>query len=214
MGDEVNTRRYDVAQRRERSAATRQSIIVAARDLMMELGYRGTTVAAIATRADVNIDTVYELVGRKPVLLRELIEQAISGTDHAVVPEERGHVKAMRAESDPVRKLAIYAGAIREIQERMAPLFVALRDAASTEPDVRRVWEEISTRRAKNMRKLVLDLQDAGGLRADLSIDDAADIVWATNSSELYVMMVVERGWSPQHYEHWLADSWCRLLLP
>ena len=36
--------------------------------------------AGIANRAGVNVDTVYELVGRKPVLLRELIEQAISGT--------------------------------------------------------------------------------------------------------------------------------------
>jgi AcrR family transcriptional regulator len=214
MGGEVNTRRYDAAQRRARSASTRQSIIVAGRDLMMERGYRGTTVAAIAGRAGVNIGTVYELVGRKPVLLRELIEQAISGADHAVVPEERDHVKAMRAETDPVKKLVIYAGAIREIQERMAPLFVALRDAASTEPDARSVCQEICTRRANNMRKLVLDLHNAGGLRADLSIDDAADNVWATNSSELYVMMVVERGWSPRHYEQWLADSWCRLLLP
>ena len=214
MRKEVNTRRYDTAQRKARSASTRQSIIVAGRDLMMERGYRGTTVAAIADRAGVNIGTVYELVGRKPVLLRELIEQAISGADHAVIPEERDHVKEMRAESDPVTKLAIYAGAIREIQERMAPLFIALRDAASTEPDAQSVWQEISTRRAHNMRKLLLDLHNAGGLRADLSINDAADIVWATNSSELYVMLIVERGWSPHRYEQWLADSWCRLLLP
>jgi AcrR family transcriptional regulator len=214
MGKEVNTRRYDTAQRRARSASTRQNIIVAGRDLMMERGYRGTTVAAIADRAGVNIGTVYELVGRKPVLLRELIEQAISGADHAVIPEERDHVKEMRAESDPVTKLAIYAGAIRQIQERMAPLFIALRDAASTEPDAQSVWQEISTRRANNMRKLVLDLHEASGLRADLSINDAADIVWATNSSELYVMLIVERGWSPHRYEQWLADSWCRLLLP
>jgi AcrR family transcriptional regulator len=214
MGKEVNTRRYDTAQRKARSASTRQNIIVAGRDLMMERGYRGTTVAAIADRAGVNIGTVYELVGRKPVLLRELIEQAISGADHAVIPEERDHVKEMRAESDPVTKLAIYAGAIRQIQERMAPLFIALRDAASTEPDAQSVWQEISTRRANNMRKLVLDLHEAGGLRADLSINDAADIVWATNSSELYVMLIVERGWSPHRYEQWLADSWCRLLLP
>ena len=39
--------------------------------------------------ADVNVDTVYALVGRKPVLLKALIEQAISGTDSAVVAEER-----------------------------------------------------------------------------------------------------------------------------
>ena len=52
-----------------------------------------------------------------------------------------------------------------------------------------------------------------GGLRADLSIDEAADVIWATNSSELYVLLTVERGWSPHRFERWLADTWCRLLL-
>ncbi len=95
----------------------------------------------------------------------------------------------------------------------MAPLFLALRDASSTEPEARQVWQEISERRAANMRRLVRDIQDAGGLRAGLSIDEAADVVWATNSSELYVMLTVERGWTPRRYERWLADTWCRLLL-
>ena len=61
---------------------------------MVERNYRGTTIAEIARRADVHVDTVYELVGRKPVVLRELIEQAISGTDRAVVAEDRAYVKA------------------------------------------------------------------------------------------------------------------------
>ncbi len=47
-----------------------------------------------------------------------------------------------------------------------------------------------------------------------MSIDKAADIVWATNSSELYVLLTAERGWSPDEYESWLAESWYRLLLP
>lgn len=64
------------------------------------------------------------------------------------------------------------------------------------------------------MRELAGDLAHAGGLRAGLSIDEAADTIWATNSSELYVLLTTERGWSPDRYQHWLADTWCRLLLP
>jgi hypothetical protein len=75
---------------------------------------------------------------------------------------------------------------VRTIQRRMAPLFLALRDAAPTEPEARAVWQEIDERRAANMRKLARDLHDAGGLRAGLSVDEAADVIWATASSELY----------------------------
>jgi AcrR family transcriptional regulator len=210
----VNQRTYDRTGRQAQSRATKQRIIDVARELMVERGYRATTVSEIARRAAVHVDTVYELVGRKPVLLRELIEQALSGTDHAVPAEDRAYVAAIRAEPDPARKLAIYAGATREMQARVAPLFLALRDASATEPEARQVWQALSDRRAANMRKLAQDLQDAGGLRPGLSVDEAADTIWATNSSELYVLLTVERGWTPDRYERWLSDTWRRLLLP
>jgi AcrR family transcriptional regulator len=210
----VNRRRYDNAGRQAQSEETRQRIIDAARDLVVARGYRATTIADIAGKAGVHVDTVYELAGRKPVLLRELIEQAISGTDGAVAAEEREYVKAIRAEPDPARKLTIYARAVRQIQGRVAPLFLALRDASATEPEAKQVWREISDRRAANMRKLAEDLKAAGGVRPGLSIDEAADVIWATNGSELFVLLTVERGWSSDRYERWLADTWCRLLLP
>ncbi|CAA9246561.1 MAG: hypothetical protein AVDCRST_MAG10-1992 [uncultured Acidimicrobiales bacterium] len=211
---EVKSRHYDNAARQIQSVETRRRILEAAAALMVERGYRATTVAEIARRSSVHVDTVYELVGRKPVLLRELIEQALSGADGAVVPEERDYVKAILAEPDPARKLATYARAVRNIQGRMAPLLLALRDASATEPEAKQVWQEISDRRAANMRNLAQNLEAAGGLRPGLSIDEAADVIWATNSSELYVLLTVERAWSPDRYERWLSDTWCRLLLP
>ena len=120
MAKEVKRRPYDAAKRQARSAETRQRILDAARERFLEGGYRATTIAAIAAQAEVNVDTVYQLVGRKPVLLRELIEQAISGTDRAVVAEERDDVRAIVAATDPVEKLTIYARAMRDIQQRMA----------------------------------------------------------------------------------------------
>src|SRR5580765_8390780 len=162
--EKVKPRTYDATARRTQSAATRQRIVDAARALILERGYRATTIAAIAAQAGVNSDSVYQLVGRKPMVLRELIEQAISGTDHEVVAEERAYVKAFRAEPDPAKKLAIYARAACKTHQRMAPLFLALRDASSTEPEAQQVWQEINDRRAGNMRKFAKDLKEAGGL--------------------------------------------------
>ena len=96
----------------------------------------------------------------------------------------------------------------------MAPLVLALRDASATEPEAHEVWQTISDRRAANMRKLAQELRKAGGLRRGLSIDEAADVIWATNSAELFTMLTVERGWKAARYERWLADTWSRLLLP
>ena len=43
------------------------------------------------------------------------------------------------------------------------------------------------------MRKLAMELRGAGGLREGLTINQAADVLWATNSSELYVLLTVEQ---------------------
>lgn len=211
----VNPRSYDASNRRLASAETRTRILDEAEALLLDRGYAATTIADVATRAAVHVDTVYRLVGRKPVLLRELIERAISGEDGAVDAEQRDYVRAIRAEPDAGAKLDGYAAAVRTIHERMAPLFLALREAAATEPDAQQVWVQISDRRARNMRHLIDDVAEAaGGLRPGVSRGEAADTVWATNSAELYAMLVGERGWSPDQYERWLGQTWRRLLLP
>jgi AcrR family transcriptional regulator len=205
-------RSYDNENRRAQSDATRRRILDAARELVTTKGYRATTIAEIARRSSVHVDTVYALIGRKPEILRELIELAISGADIPLAPEERDYVQGMQAERDPAERLAIYAAAVRAIQERMAPLLLALRDAGSTEPDAEAVWQQISRRRATNMRRLVADLGD-GALRDGVTVDEAADVIWATASSELFVLMTEDRGWSAARFERWLHDTWCRLLL-
>ena len=212
MAPSVN-RSDDNAARRARSDATRSRILEVARELIATRGYRAATIAEIARTADVHLDTVYELVGRKPEMLRALVERAISGTDRALAPNERSYVQVMRSEPDPSRKLAIYANAVLDIHDRMAPLLVALRDAASTDHEAQQVWRDISDRRARNMRDLVRDLGPDGTLRAGLSIDEAADVIWATASAELFILFTKERGWTHHAYEQWLADTWSRLLL-
>ena len=204
-------RRYDTSRRREAAARTRAAILDAAQSLFTERGYTATPMSAIAERAGVALDTIYASAGRKPELARLLIETAISGTGDAVPAEERDYVRAIRAAADADTKIIIYAAAIRAIAARLAPLLAMLQQAAPAEPQLAALWHEIAERRAANMRRFVADLAAVTTLRVDL--DEAADIVWATNAPELYQLLVGQRGWSPDRYEHFLADAWRRLLL-
>ena len=70
----------------------------------------------------------------------------------------------------------------------------------------------ISARRAANMRLFVADLRATGELRADLTDDDAADLVWSLNSPEWFGL-VTSRGRSPEQYAALLADVLLRTLL-
>jgi AcrR family transcriptional regulator len=211
VGSQVNRRGYDSGARQRASAQRRHSILAAATATFLEHGYPGATMAGIAARAGVALDTVYELVGRKPALFRLLIETAISGQDEPVTAEERDYVRAIGAEPSALGKLAIYASAIRRIHARLAPLIAVLQSAAPIDPELAALWQEISERRAANMRRFAADLASTGQL--GVPVDEAADVIWATNSPEFYLLLVDQRGWTPDRYETWLAQTWERLLL-
>ena len=204
-------RRYDATRRRQAAARTRAAILDAARQLFTERGYAATPMTAIADRAGVALDTIYASVGRKPELARLLIETAISGTDQAIPAEQRDYVRAIQAAPDADTKIAIYAAAVAAIAPRLALVLAIIQQAARDEPELARLWDQIAERRAANMRRFVADLATTAPLRLDP--DQAADIVWATNSAEMYQLLVGQRGWSPQRYERFLADTWRRLLL-
>lgn len=205
-------RRYDASNRREAAARTRRAILDAALDLFTRRGYAATPMTAIAAQAGVALDTVYASVGRKPQLARLLVETAISGTTRAVPAEERDYVREIQAAPDAETKIAIYAAAMRAIAGRIAPVLGIVQQAAPAEPELAAMWHQIAERRAANMRRFAADLAAVSALR--VSTDEAADIIWATNAPELYQLLTVHRGWRPDRYEAFLADTWRRLLLP
>jgi len=209
----VAKRTYDGSSRREAAALNRKAILESAWAMFCEKGYTGTSMQAIAQAAGIALDTVYASVGKKPALFSLLVETAISGADVAIPAEEREYVQAIRAEPEAARKLAIYAGALRSIQQRLAPLFRVLREAALTDAGLAELWNGIAERRSQNMLMFAKDLAETGQLRRDLSIDKVADVLWTMNSPEYYLLLVEGRGWEPAQFEEWLKDAWCRLLL-
>jgi AcrR family transcriptional regulator len=206
------TRPYHAPRRAEQAARTRRSILDAGRDLFTLQGYAATSIAEIAQHAGVAIDTIYATVGRKPDLMRELVESAISGTDYPVPAEERDYVQRTIAAATAREKFATYAEGIIAIHRRLAPTFLALRDAAVSDPDCASLRKQISERRATNMRRFAADLRSTGEIRADLTDDQVADIIWTMNAAE-YFDLLHQRGWTPERIRSWLADAWARLLL-
>ena len=188
-------------------------MLAAARELFVARGYPKTAVGDIAALAGVSVDTVYSSVGRKPVLLRELVETSLSGQDHAVPAAERDYVVRVRAAPTAAEKIALYAEAITSIHGRLAPVFLALRDAAVGDQDCAALWREIAERRARNMLDFAADLRATGDLREDLTDRQVADVVWSTNAVEYWVLLVHERGWTPEQFREWITDSWTRVLL-
>ena len=87
------------------------------------------------------------------------------------------------------------------------PVQLVIRDAATADPDARAVWAELQAERLAGMTIFATALRDRGHLRSDLTIDHARDTLWTYNSAELYQLLVIERGWTPEHDGRWLAAA-------
>ena len=212
MTTPVRTRSYRSPRRQEQAAATRRSVLRAARDLFTRDGYAATTVTAIAASAGVSLDTVYASVGRKPELVLAVIDGVLGSSDEPVGLEEREYVKAIRRTRSARGKIEVYAGAVGRLVPQIAPLEDALCRAAESDAECAAVWARLLERRSANMILLAEELRGTGELRTDLSDREVADIVGSTSAVD-YHLFLARRGWSPQDYERLLVDLWTRLLL-
>lgn len=103
---------------------------------------------------------------------------------------------------------------MREIMGRVGPLFAVMRGAAITEPEIAELLQRLLLIRHENMAVFVQWLERNGPLRAGLSAAEAADVVWTMSSAEVHHLLTVDRGWTTERYEQWLADTLIALLLP
>ena len=208
-------RRYESPRRQEQAAQTRRDILAAAGTLFRERGYAGTSMPLIAAEAGVVVETVYRAFGSKAGLFREVIESALAGgPTRADVPvEERPAIRAMIEEPDPRRQVAMYAATQPGIHRRAGPLLRALRDAAGTDTELRKLWDEMEAWRLDGQGRMAGMLAERGALRHDMSVEAARDVVWTLCSLAVHDLLVLERGWSYERYQAWLADALvCELL--
>ena len=216
MNHDVKTRRrYDSPHRREQAAGTRRKIIAAAQPLFLAHGYAGTTMAAIAREASVVVETVYRSFGSKVALFGAVVEAALAGgVERAELPvEERPAIAAIIAETDPARQVALYAATQPGIHRRAGPLLRAVRDAASLDSEVARVWSELEAQRYAGQARMAGLLASRGALRDGLGVETATDLIWTLTSLAVHDLLVVERAWTPEEYERWLTEALTRDLV-
>lgn len=214
MSEPVKPRRgYDSPRRREQAGATRRALLDAARELFIERGYVGATIEAIASHAQVSPETVYATFTNKRTLLAAVFDMSIVGDDAEVPVLEREWVKQLHEEPDAGRRVQILARNGRLILERIAPIVEVLRGAASVDPAIASIWESYTTQRLAGQRELVRLVGGGRAFRRGLTVEKAADIVFAIGSPETYRLLTVDRAWTPARFERWYADTLTRLLL-
>jgi hypothetical protein len=115
---------------------------------------------------------------------------------------------ALKTEAD----LVAYARFVRTINERVAPLIRVMEQAAATDPSLGELRSTLIDRLRDDCQRWIAELGPKA-LRKGLTAAEAADVMAVTGSPYVYTYFTIDAGWSPQQYEHWLADAFPQLLL-
>jgi len=208
-------RRYDSSRRREQAGRTREQIVRAAGDVFVERGYAGATIAAIAARAEVAVETVYRSASGKSGLLAAAVQAALAGgVARSEVPrEQRPGIRVVIEETDPRARFARYAEMITGVYRRAGPLLRVLNAAAASDEELAALRDSLEQQRWEGQRRFAQALAEAGTLRTGLTVETAADVIFALQAPAVHDSLVLDRGWSTGAYRDWLADLLARALL-
>ena len=213
MGEDVKAGPQRGTRRREQAQATRRRITDAGLDLFVRQGYAVTTLEQIAGQAGVAVQTVYFHFGNKRTLLKEIVDVVAVGDDEPVALLDRPWMQQFRAEPDARRALTIWIRNSRAIFARIAPIMRIVRDAAGADPDMTAQWDVNQQQRFIAHSTLAQQLADKHGLRQGLSAAKAADILFALLSLDVYLLLTVERGWTPAQWQRWITNTLVEAVL-
>ncbi|HEX9069012.1 MAG TPA: helix-turn-helix domain-containing protein [Ktedonobacterales bacterium] len=205
--DNSNTpkRGYHSPKRRNQADATRRRIVVAAARLFAERGFSTVTMEMIASEAGISLATVYLHFSGRAAVVGALAEEIVTAPELSV--------EWVVQEADPVEQVRIGAHAMRQLNERAWLITDILRSQQGNDPELERLWLLWRQRHLDAMRRAVEAIASRGVLQSRLSVEAAADVLYALTGTEVYRALVSERGWKPDRYERWLFEVACQELL-
>ena len=207
MANAKSKRPYDSSSRQAAAEHAQHRLLEVARQLFAQSGIDAVTIAEIAEKAEVSVSSVYALFESKAGILRALMSRAIFNADYERVAAR------LRAVTDPRQALRLTAAVARSIYEGEAKELALLRGAASFSPGLKKLEAEFEDRRYELQSARIELLFNLRRQRPGLSLERARDLMWMFTSRDCYRMLVVEKQWSPEEYESWLAKLLVRELM-
>ncbi len=193
--------------RQERAAGTRRRMLDAAYDLFCELGFRATTMEAIAERAGVAVQTLYFTFHTKDSLLQEVHNRAVLGQEGTPPPRQEWYLAAL-TEPDAHRAVAMLVLGSAAILHRVAPMMPVFHSVAADAAG--EVFRRGQQRRRDGCRVLADDLVTKAPPAPGMTSDKVSDLLFVLLGPEVYRSFVIELGWTQEQWADWTTDALVR----
>lgn len=198
--------------RHERRRATRERIVRAATALFVRNGYLATTMAGIAAEAGVAVQSLYLIFGSKLDILKAALDVAVVGDFDPVPLLDREWARRLAETPDGPEAVRLFIGEVARVLGRTYLIYAVVQAAAAGEAG--ELLAENKRQRHEGHGVIAEELSRKPGFARGLTRATAADMIYGLASEDLYGLLVVDRGWSPEKWERWCADILVRILFP
>jgi AcrR family transcriptional regulator len=197
---------------RERQGSdTRAAIIGAAAELFEREGYARTTVGAIAERAGVVIQTIYNAIGPKSAVLAAVLDRAASGPEAPrLVPVFLAERTAGVATAQEL--VEMLADWFAEVAPRLAGMNRVVAEASATDEAVAQLERARASRRFNNYGKAADALLALPGVRVQ-SREAIAAVLWTVGNAFVHRHLTEVEGWDAAAYREWVGSTLTAALL-
>ena len=204
-------RRYDSTGRQAQARRSREEVLEAAQRRFLASGYAATTVAAIAAEAGVSVETIYKAFGGKSGLVRAIYDRGLRGQGPVPAYERSDQMRAQ--ETDPRTIMRKWGELTTEVASQLTPIRLLMRAATGSDREITALLQDSENEQLDRMRHHAEFLAERGYLRDGVTVEKAADILYACSSVEIYEVLVLQRGWSLPEFAQFVADFMiCGLL--
>ena len=196
-----------VSRRAEYAKATKAAIIAAARELFAQRGYVSTKVDDIAERARVAPATVYAVTGGKQGLLHALVDE------WTAAPEVDEAYRTIATLEDPRAIIAEVASLTRRMRRDWGDVMRIVLATAPLDESAAATLQLATERYRGGLRAAAERLAALDALAADVSVEDATDMLWFFFGYASFFTLTDDNGWSPERTAGWLQQMAISSLL-
>jgi len=164
----------------------------------------------IAVRAGVSVETVYGQ-GSKASLLMAAVDRVRAGDADSARVDDRTDMRTVLQAESPRDALKNLRTLITASLPDALPILSAFHRAADSDAEIATAYETYEATRWGDLEPIAQALRPQ--LRPDVSVEQAADVIWSLLDPTAAEGLLRRRGWTADQWATWVTDTLDRLLL-
>lgn len=202
----IKKRAYNTESRKIQAIETKTRVLASAKNLFITKGFDNVTMDEIAKIAGVSTPSVYSFFKSKQGVIRSIMDEALEKEKFEELVQKVTQIKTLKG------RLEISAQISRKLYDAEKEQINSFRSASVLGPEFKAIEKEREERRYQRQEKTLKEVANEESLAEGINLKKARDILWAFTGRDIYRLLVIDKEWTSDEYEKWLAHSLIKLI--